>query len=74
MGSIALIGVFLAGVGLYGVISYSVEPAGPRDRPPHVARRAPRDVLTLVLKQTAWLVAAGSTIGLLAAFLGAKCV
>jgi ABC-type antimicrobial peptide transport system permease subunit len=29
-------------------------------------------VLTLVLKQAAWLVAAGSTIGLLAAFLGAK--
>jgi ABC-type antimicrobial peptide transport system permease subunit len=72
MGSIALIGVFLAGVGLYGVISYSVNRRAHEIGLRMSLGARPRDVLTLVLKQTAWLVAAGSTIGLLAAFLGAK--
>jgi putative ABC transport system permease protein len=72
MGSIALIGVFLAGVGLYGVISYSVNRRAHEIGLRMSLGARPRDVLTLVLKQAAWLVAAGSMIGLLAAFLGAK--
>ena len=72
MGSIALLGVFLSGVGLYGVISYSVNRRAHEIGLRMSLGARPRDVLALVLKQAAWLVAAGSTIGLLAAFLGAK--
>jgi putative ABC transport system permease protein len=72
MGSLALIGVFLAGVGLYGVISYSVNRRAHEIGLRMSLGARPRDVLTLVLKEAAWLVAAGSTIGLVVAFLGAK--
>jgi predicted permease len=72
MGSIALLGVFLAGVGLYGAISYSVNRRAHEIGLRMSLGARPRDVLMLVLKQAAWLVTAGSTIGLAAAFLGAK--
>jgi ABC-type antimicrobial peptide transport system permease subunit len=72
VGSIALLGVFLAGVGLYGVISYSVNRLAREIGLRMSLGARPRDVLMLVLKQAAWLVAAGATIGLAAAFLGAK--
>ena len=72
MGSIALLGVFLAGVGLYGVISYSVNRRSHEIGLRMSLGARPRDVLLLVVKQAAWLVAAGSTIGLAVAFLGAK--
>jgi ABC-type antimicrobial peptide transport system permease subunit len=72
MGSIALLGVFLAGVGLYGVISYSVNRRAHEIGLRMSLGARPRDVLILVLRQAAWLVAAGSTLGLAAAFLGAR--
>ncbi len=68
---IALLGIFLASVGLYGVVSHSVN----RRRNEIGVRMSlgarPRDVLALVLKQAAWLVAAGSAIGLAVAYAGA---
>jgi putative ABC transport system permease protein len=72
MGSIALLGVSLAGVGLYGVIAYSVNRRAHEIGLRMSLGARPRDVLLLVLKQAAWLVAAGSTIGLAVAFLGAR--
>jgi predicted permease len=72
VGSIALLGVFLAGVGLHGVISYSVNRRAHEIGLRMSLGARPRDVLMLVLKQAAWLVAAGATIGLAVAFLGAK--
>jgi putative ABC transport system permease protein len=72
IGSIAVLGVFLAGVGLYGAISYSVNRRAHEIGLRMSLGARPRDVLLLVVKQAAWLVAAGSTIGLAVAFLGAK--
>ncbi|MBZ5586777.1 MAG: FtsX-like permease family protein, partial [Acidobacteriia bacterium] len=72
--AIALLGVFLAGVGLYGVVSHSVNRRAHEIGVRMSLGARPRNVLALVLRQAAWLVAAGSAIGLAMAFAGASVV
>jgi len=74
VGAIAILGIFLAGVGLYGLISYSV---GRRTREigVRVAMGAgPKDVLSLVLREALSRVAIGAVIGLVAALAGAQVI
>jgi putative ABC transport system permease protein len=68
LGGFALLGLALATVGVYGVLAASVE-----RRTGEIGLRLavgadPRDVLRMVLGQAARLVAAGVTLGLLAAY------
>ena len=71
IGSIAMLGIFLAGVGLYGLISYSVS------RRTHeigirVAMGAqPADVLALVFREAAPRLAIGAAVGLAVGFAAA---
>lgn len=72
VGTIAVLGIFLAGVGLYGLVSYSV---GQRTREIgiRVAMGAgPADVLALVFREALSRVAIGAVIGLAAALAGAQ--
>jgi ABC-type antimicrobial peptide transport system permease subunit len=72
IGTIALLGIFLAGVGLYGLVAYSVS------RRTHeigirVAMGArPTDVLSLVLREALSRVAIGAVIGLALALAAAE--
>ena len=72
IGAIAILGIFLGGVGLYGLVSYGVS------RRTHeigirVAMGAkPADVLVLVFRQAAARLALGSVIGLAVALAGAQ--
>jgi predicted permease len=72
VGTIAILGIFLGGVGLYGLVSYSVS------RRTHeigirVAMGAePADVLVLVFRQAASRLAIGSVIGLAVALAAAQ--
>jgi len=72
VGTIAMLGIFLAGVGLYGLVSYSV---GRRTREigVRVAMGAgPADVLALVFREALSRVAIGAVIGLATALAGAQ--
>ena len=72
IGTIAILGIFLAGVGLYGLVSYSVS------RRTHeigirVAMGAdPKDVFLLVIREALARVAIGTVIGLAVALAGAQ--
>jgi len=72
IGTIAILGIFLAGVGLYGLVSYSVS------RRTHeigirVAMGAgPADVLALVFRDTVLRLAIGAVIGLAVALAAAE--
>ncbi len=74
VGTIAILGIFLAGVGLYGLVSYSVS------RRTHeigirVAMGArPADVLALVFRETLLRLAIGAAIGLAAGLAGARII
>ena len=73
LGLFAGLALVLAAVGVYGVVSYSVEPAHPRDRHPHGARRpVGDDVLGLVLGQGWCLVLIGLGVGLAGAFVATR--
>jgi len=72
VGTIAILGMFLSGVGLFGLVAYSV---GRRTREigVRVAMGAgPRDVLALVFREALARVAIGAAIGLVAALAGAQ--
>jgi hypothetical protein len=72
IGTIALLGIFLAGVGLYGLVAYSV---GRRTHEigVRVAMGAERaDVLALVFREAASRLAVGSVIGLALALAAAE--
>jgi putative ABC transport system permease protein len=74
VGTIAILGMFLAGVGLYGLVSYSV---GRRTREigVRVAMGAgPADVLSLVLREALSRVVIGAVIGLAAALAAAELI
>ncbi len=72
--TIALLGVLLAGVGLYGVVSHSVNRRAHEIGVRMSLGAKPSHVLALVLRQAAWLVIAGSAIGLAGAFAAASVV
>jgi predicted permease len=64
IGTIAVLGIFLAGVGLYGVVSYSVSRRA-HEIGIRVAMGAqPADVLTLVFREAAPRLAIGAGVGL----------
>ncbi len=68
LGSFAILAVLLAGVGIYGVVSDSVAQRT-REIGIRVALGAePRDVLAMVIRQGLGMVAAGTALGILAAF------
>jgi predicted permease len=74
VGIIAILGMFLAGVGLYGLVSHSV---GRRTREigVRVAMGAsPADVLSVVLRESLSRVAIGAVIGLAAALAAARVI
>jgi putative ABC transport system permease protein len=70
----AMIAMALCAVGIYGVVGYSV---GQRIREFGIRLALgaqPRDVLLMVLKQSAFIMAAGLAAGLVAAFLLARLI
>lgn len=74
VGIIGLLGIFLAGVGLYGVISYAVNRRA-REIGVRVALGAqPGNVLAMVLRQAMCLVIVGTVIGLAVALAAARVV
>ena len=64
----------LAIVGLYGVMAYMVTRRGARDRHPHGARGAARNMVWLVMREVLALVGAGIAIGVPAAWALSKLV
>jgi predicted permease len=74
MGILALLGVFLAGAGLYGLMSYSVNRRMHEIGVRMALGARPSDVLKLVLRQSTLLVGVGASVGLVAAFLAARVV
>jgi predicted permease len=72
IGTIALLGIFLAGVGLYGLVSYSVS-RRTHEIGVRVAMGArPADVLALVFRETVLRLAIGAVIGLAVALAAAE--
>jgi putative ABC transport system permease protein len=72
IGTIAILGIFLAGVGLYGLIAYSVS-RRTHDIGIRVAMGAgPADVLALVFRDTVLRLAIGAVIGLAVALAAAE--
>jgi predicted permease len=72
IGAIALLGVLLSGVGLYGLVSYSVS-RRTHEIGVRVAMGAERsDVLTLVFREVVLRLAIGSLIGFAVALAGAQ--
>ncbi|MBZ5624468.1 MAG: ABC transporter permease [Acidobacteriia bacterium] len=74
MGILALLGVFLAGVGLYGLMSYNVNRRMHEIGVRMALGARPADVLRLVLRQSTLLVGVGASIGLVVAFFAAQVV
>jgi len=60
----AVIALVLAASGLYGVISYSVSQRSQEIGIRMALGAVPRDIRALVVRQTAWLVAAGTAFGI----------
>jgi putative ABC transport system permease protein len=74
IGTIAVLGIFLAGVGLYGLISYSVS-RRTHEIGVRVAMGAGRrDVLALVFRETVSRLAIGAAVGLAAGLAGARVI
>jgi predicted permease len=74
IGTIAILGIFLAGVGLYGLVSFSV---GRRTHEigVRIAMGAgPKDVFLLVIREALARVAIGTVIGLAVAVAGAQVI
>jgi putative ABC transport system permease protein len=74
VGTIAILGIFLAGVGLYGLVSFSVNRRAHEIGVRMAMGARPRDVLALVLRQSLWLVATGAALGLATVLLVARLV
>jgi ABC-type antimicrobial peptide transport system permease subunit len=72
MAGLALLGVLLASVGLYAAISNNVNRRAHEIGVRMSVGARPRNILALVMRQTAWLVGAGCAAGLLAAFAAAR--
>jgi putative ABC transport system permease protein len=64
LGSFALLGLTLAGVGLYGVVSYTASQRTHEMGIRQALGAARRDILTLVLRHGMWLAAVGLALGL----------
>jgi predicted permease len=64
----------LAAIGLYGVVAFNVARRTAEMGLRMALGAVPRDVLALVMKEVAWLVAGGSAIGLAAAWMLARYV
>ena len=73
-GSIGLLGIFLAGVGLFGVVAYGVNRRSHEIGVRRALGAQPGNVLALVLGQSLGFIAAGMAIGLAAALAGAKVI
>jgi predicted permease len=72
LGSVGLLGLMLASIGLYGALLYSVS-RRVREIGLRVALGAtPRGVLSLVVRQSAWLVGTGIGLGTLLAVLAVR--
>jgi predicted permease len=64
LGSFALLGLTLAGVGLYGVVSYAASQRVHEIGIRQALGAARRDILTLVLRHGMWLAGVGLAVGL----------
>ena len=74
LGGFAFLGIFLAGVGLYGVVSHGIA-SRVREIAVRMAMGArPADVLRIVLRQGLWMVAVGAGIGTAGAVMTARVV
>ena len=74
LGISAVLGVFLAGVGLYGLVSYGVNRRAHEIGVRMAMGASPADVLRLVLRQALAMAGIGAAIGLACAFAAAKVV
>jgi predicted permease len=74
VGAIAILGIFLGGVGLYGLVSFSVSRRTHEIGVRIAMGAGPADVLLLVLRQALTRVAIGAAIGLAMALAGAQVI
>ena len=72
LGAAGLVAVWLAAIGLYGVIAYAIVRRTQEIGIRMALGATPRDVLLLVVRQGAAVVAIGATIGSVAAFAAAR--
>jgi ABC-type lipoprotein release transport system permease subunit len=72
LGTVALLGVFLAGVGLFGLVAYSVNRRTHEFGVRMALGAEPRTVLRMVVRQSLAPLAAGAVIGWLGAVAGAR--
>jgi predicted permease len=72
LGALALLGILLAGVGLYGMVAYSVSRRAHEFGVRAALGAQPRDVLRLVMRQSLAPVALGAAAGLGAALAAAR--
>jgi predicted permease len=72
--AVGLLGIFLGSVGLYGVVSYSVNRRAHEIGVRVALGAQTQDVLGLVLRQALWLVATGAFLGVAAALFAARIV
>ncbi|MCH7716369.1 MAG: FtsX-like permease family protein [Gemmatimonadetes bacterium] len=72
LGSYGLIALLLASVGLYGVISHTVARRTKEIGIRVALGASPRSVVTLMLRQGVWMIAAGAALGLLGAYAGTR--
>lgn len=71
---VGLLGIFLGGVGLYGMVSYSVTRRVHEIGVRMALGAQPRDVLGLVARQALWLVGVGSAVGIAIALTVARVI